>query len=618
MSQLYNFLLRLKKYVLLPFDLVLWGCAYFFSFAMIRNTFSLLGYEHVFVTTFLTYLGCGLAAFLLFRIYDQMWQYADFVEFLYVGITSVVGNIFFFVVSFFLHLNIGVRTYMMSAILSTFFLFMCRIVYKINKVVDAKFSKPEPKRTKRLLIVGGGEACAMILSELKRNVSNEFLPVCIVDDDLTKNRRSIQGIRVCGTTEDIPEVCRDYKVDAILFAIANLGKNDKKRILNICAQTGCEVNLIPDLYRVMTGQNVPMSSIRRVEVEDLLGRDPISLNLKDAAQYITGRTVMVTGGGGSIGSELCRQIAKYSPQRLVIVDIYENNAYDIQQELVGLYHDSLALAVEIASIRDFEKMDILFDRYRPDIVFHAAAHKHVPLMETSPEEAVKNNVFGTLNLVKLADSYHVHRFVQISTDKAVNPTNVMGATKRICEMIIQSMDAVSETEFVAVRFGNVLGSNGSVIPLFKKQIKAGGPVTVTHPDIIRYFMTIPEAVSLVLSAGAMARGGEIFVLDMGDPVPIRQLAENLIRLSGLKPGVDIQIEYTGLRPGEKLFEELLMDEEGIRETAHKKIYVVKPIELDVPTFYQELERLRTVAEDNDRRGVTEMVKKIVPTYTPKE
>lgn len=359
-----------------------------------------------------------------------------------------------------------------------------------------------------------------------------------------------------------------------------------------------------------------MGTIRQVEVEDLLGREPIVLDMKPVAKYVAGRRVMVTGGGGTIGSELCRQVAKFAPQQLVIVDIYENNAYEIQQELLRSYGKALDLSVEIASIRDRDKMDVLFSRYRPEIIFHAAAHKHVPLMEPVPEEAVKNNVFGTLNLAQLADKYGVKRFVQISTDKAVNPTSVMGTTKRICEMIMQSMDQISETEFVAVRFGNVLGSNGSVIPLFKEQIRKGGPVTVTHPDIIRYFMTIPEAVSLVLTAGSLAKGGEIFVLDMGQPVHIRDLAENLIRLSGFRPNEDIKIEYTGLRPGEKLYEELLMDEEGMKETPYDKIFIGRPIDICPDDLWRSLDEMRPLAYSNQPDKVIAELQKIVPTFTP--
>ena len=616
MNSLYNALLKAKRYVLLPFDLVLWGSAYYFAYAILHSSFSLTGYEEEFLATFFLYLICGTAVFLLFRIYNKMWQYADIVEYLYIGTACVVGNAAFVISSLLLDLPVGIRAYVLATILSTFFIFLFRFVYKMNKVIDAKYNFPTSRKKKRLLIVGGGEACAMILSELKRNPQNSFEPVCIVDDDTTKFKRTIQGVPIMGTTDDVARLCDQYSVDAILFAIANISLKEKNRIINLCAATKKEVNIIPDLYKVMTGQEVPVGTIRQVEVEDLLGREPIVLDMKPVAKYVAGRRVMVTGGGGTIGSELCRQVAKFAPQQLVIVDIYENNAYEIQQELIRSYGKALDLSVEIASIRDRDKMDVLFSRYRPEIIFHAAAHKHVPLMEPVPEEAVKNNVFGTLNLAQLADKYGVKRFVQISTDKAVNPTSVMGTTKRICEMIMQSMDQISETEFVAVRFGNVLGSNGSVIPLFKEQIRKGGPVTVTHPDIIRYFMTIPEAVSLVLTAGSLAKGGEIFVLDMGQPVHIRDLAENLIRLSGFRPNEDIKIEYTGLRPGEKLYEELLMDEEGMKETPYEKIFIGRPIDICPDDLWRSLDEMRPLAYSNQPDKVIAELQKIVPTFTP--
>ena len=616
MNSLYNALLKAKRYVLLPFDLVLWGSAYYFAYAILHSSFSLKGYEEEFLATFFLYLICGTAVFLLFRIYNKMWQYADIVEYLYIGTACVVGNAAFVISSLLLDLPVGIRAYVLAAILSTFFIFLFRFVYKMNKVIDAKYNFPTARKKKRLLIVGGGEACAMILSELKRNPQNSFEPVCIVDDDTTKFKRTIQGVPIMGTTDDVARLCDQYSVDAILFAIANISLKEKNRIINLCAATKKEVNIIPDLYKVMTGQEVPVGTIRQVEVEDLLGREPIVLDMKPVAKYVAGRRVMVTGGGGTIGSELCRQVAKFAPQQLVIVDIYENTAYEIQQELLRSYGKALNLSVEIASIRDRDKMDVLFSRYRPEIIFHAAAHKHVPLMEPVPEEAVKNNVFGTLNLAQLADKYGVKRFVQISTDKAVNPTSVMGTTKRICEMIMQSMDQISETEFVAVRFGNVLGSNGSVIPLFKEQIRKGGPVTVTHPDIIRYFMTIPEAVSLVLTAGSLAKGGEIFVLDMGQPVHIRDLAENLIRLSGFRPNEDIKIEYTGLRPGEKLYEELLMDEEGMKETPYEKIFIGRPIDICPDDLWRSLDEMRPLAYSNQPDKVIAELQKIVPTFTP--
>ena len=427
-------------------------------------------------------------------------------------------------------------------------------------------------------------------------------------------RRTIAGVGVAGTTYDIPRLCKELDIEVILFTISQISISDKKRILDTCAGTHLDVKIIPNIYNLMTSGVPITSSIRQVEVDDLLGRESVVFNTEKYGKYHIGQTVLVTGGGGSIGSELCRQIASLKPRHLIILDIYENNAYDIQQELIRKHGSDLSFEVQIASVRDKKKLEHIFKTHDIDVVFHAAAHKHVPLMETNPEEAVKNNVFGTLKLIEVADKYHVKNFVQISTDKAVNPTNVMGATKRICEMLIQMMGMRSKTNFVAVRFGNVLGSNGSVIPLFKEQIRTGGPVTVTHPDIIRYFMTIPEAVSLVLTAGSIAKGGEIFILDMGEPVKIKVLAENLIRLSGYKPHEDIKIEYTGLRPGEKLYEELLLNEEGITKTDNKKIYIGRPIEFDNEALFRHLKNLYYAAYRNDKDEVEQLIAEIVPTF----
>ncbi len=420
-------------------------------------------------------------------------------------------------------------------------------------------------------------------------------------------------MRVAGTTEDIPALVERYQAGKIIIAMPSAKKSEIKRIYDICMTTPCNVQILPGLYQLVNGQ-VSVAALREVDVQDLLGREQISVDLDEVMGYIEGRTVLVTGGGGSIGSELCRQIATHRPKKLIILDIYENNAYEIEQEL-RRHHPQLPLLALIASVRDAKTIDRIFDTHRPEIVFHAAAHKHVPLMETSPAEAVKNNVFGTQNVAAAADRYGARRFVMISTDKAVNPTNIMGATKRICEMIVQTMARHSKTEFVAVRFGNVLGSNGSVIPLFRRQIAEGGPVTLTHRDIIRYFMTIPEAVSLVLQAGAYAKGGEIFVLDMGEPVRIYDLAYNLIKLSGLEPNVDIEIRVTGLRPGEKLYEERLMAEEGLEKTANDLISIGHPIELDEGHLEGTLALLRTAAEAGEPAELRRLVAELVPTYT---
>ena len=418
---------------------------------------------------------------------------------------------------------------------------------------------------------------------------------------------------VVGGRHEIPAAVKEYRISKIVFAIPSISAAARKEILDICTTTGCEVHILPGIYQLLNGE-VSVGKLRKVDPQDLLGRDPVRVNMDEILAYVSGKTVLVSGGGGSIGSELCRQISRAKPRQLIILDIYENNAYDIQMELRQTCPE-LNLKVLIGSVRNETRLDDIMAHYRPDLVFHAAAHKHVPLMEDSPNEAIKNNVFGTYNMAKAASKYGVKRFVMISTDKAVNPTNIMGASKRLCEMVIQMMNRHSDTEFVAVRFGNVLGSNGSVVPLFKRQIAAGGPVTVTHPDIIRYFMTIPEAVSLVLQAGYYAHGGEIFVLDMGEPVKIDTMARNLIRLSGLEPDVDIKIEYTGLRPGEKLFEELLMKEEGLQETCNQRIHIGKPIEMDDERFLEQLDRLRAACE-SESEDIKHIVAEVVPTYKP--
>ncbi|MBQ7897089.1 MAG: polysaccharide biosynthesis protein [Clostridia bacterium] len=467
------------------------------------------------------------------------------------------------------------------------------------------------------MIIGGGSAAEILLREIFASATfSGCTPLVIVDDNKKLHGLSVRGVPVEGDRGDIERLCRRYKIKTIFFAIPSVSAEDKREILKICSNTGCVTRVIPGINEMVESPDISLK-IRKVEVTDLLGRDPIKLGDYKVLSYVKGKTVMVTGGGGSIGSELCRQIALHSPKRLIIFDIYENSTYDIQNELKRNNPD-LDLVCRIGSVRDSSRLESVFDEFRPDIVYHAAAHKHVPLMEDSPNEAVKNNVFGTLNTVRAADKFGVGRFVLISTDKAVNPTNIMGATKRICEMIVQTYNKRSDTEYVAVRFGNVLGSNGSVIPLFERQIEKGGPVTVTHPDIIRYFMTIPEAASLVLQAGANAKGGEIFVLDMGDPVRILDLAENMIRLSGFEPYADIDIRFTGLRPGEKLYEELLMGEEGLKTTDNSLIHVGQPIELDEEALFSDLEALERIMSD-DKADIRALVHKIVPTFkNPKE
>ncbi|WP_074010956.1 polysaccharide biosynthesis protein [Romboutsia timonensis] len=469
----------------------------------------------------------------------------------------------------------------------------------------------------RVLIIGAGCAGEMVVKELEKNPQLNKKAVAIIDDDITRIGDQVSGVDIVGTRNSILKIVKLYKIDEIIFSIANISKKGKKEIIDICKNTNCKIKTIPGIYEIIDGK-VDIKQVRDVDIEDLLGREPIEVDFNLMGSYIQDSTILVTGAGGSIGSELCRQIANIRPKKLIMLDNYENNLYSIQQELIRKYGDSIKMIAVVASIREQKRMEKIFDKYRPEVVFHAAAHKHVPLMENSPGEAIKNNIFGTLNVAMLSSKYNVKRFLLISTDKAVNPTNVMGATKRAAEMIIQSLNEESKTEFVAVRFGNVLGSNGSVIPLFKKQIEEGGPVTVTHPNIIRYFMTIEEAVGLVIQAGGMAKGGEIFVLDMGEPVKILDLAKNLIRLSGFEPDVDIKIVFTGLRPGEKLYEELLMSEEGLLDTKHKKIFIGRPIDFDKNDLQKYLIELRNIVLEEEDELMEQAMKNLVPTFISPE
>ena len=465
----------------------------------------------------------------------------------------------------------------------------------------------------RVMIIGAGSGADYIIREMKNSRFVKMVPICLIDDDASKSRSTLEGVPIVGTRNDIVSEAEKNNIDKIIIAIPSLSRVELAEIANICNQTNCKVQTIPGVYQLLNNGNGLLDKVRDVQVEDLLGREPISVNLEEITGYLTNQVVLVTGGGGSIGSELCRQIAKAKPKQLIIFDIYENNAYEIEQELKRTYQDELNLLVLIGSVRDKEKVDDVFKKYHPNLVFHAAAHKHVPLMEASPHEAIKNNVFGTLNVAKASDKYGVNKFVMISTDKAVNPTNIMGASKRLCEMVVQAMSSRSKTTFVSTRFGNVLGSNGSVIPLFKKQIANGGPVTVTHKDITRFFMTIPEAVSLVLQAGSYAKGSEIFVLDMGKPVKIYDLAYNLVKLSGYIPNENMEIRITGLRPGEKLYEEVLMKEEGMKSTPNKLIHIGHQIEFDEANFFNELDELKKACHD-ENSDIKSLVEKLVPTY----
>ena len=551
----------------------------------------------------------------LFRLYSSLWTYAGANELINIIGAGVISGFVNFLIVMVMNraemIPLPRSFYPLYTAILTGLSFFVRYGYRFVRMMLRKRVSEEKK--KRVLIIGAGQAGNELIREINNSDHLQLKVVGVIDDDETKIGNYIHGVKVVGSSSSIIQNARELNVAEIIIAIPSASVTQLKDVLEICKQTGCELKRLPGIYQLVNGE-VSVAKLKDVDVNDLLGRDPIQVDLHSIMDYVSGKVVLVTGGGGSIGSELCRQIAAHNPKQLIIVDIYENNAYDIQNELRNTY-PYLNLVVLIASVRNTKRIDQIFESYKPDIVYHAAAHKHVPLMEDSPNEAVKNNVLGTWKVVQAADKWKVKRFVMISTDKAVNPTNIMGATKRICEMIIQTYDKNSETEFVAVRFGNVLGSNGSVIPLFKKQIAEGGPVTVTHPDIIRYFMTIPEAVSLVLQAGAYAKGGEIFVLDMGAPVKIVDLAKNLILLSGHKPNEDILIKFTGLRPGEKLYEELLMDEEGMQDTANKMIHIGKPIELDEEKFMKQLDEIKdyVVQEPDDIR---EWVKAIVPTYQP--
>ena len=557
-----------------------------------------------------------LLFFSLWRLYQSVWRYASATELLNI----VLGTSCTAIAQVILSLLINERMPKSYYVLYWFLLFVMtcgvRFSYRILRLINQKRNDVVGKNKKtNVLLVGAGAAANSILKEIESSRYLNLNVKCIVDDNPGCHGKFLRGVPIVGDRNKIIDAVGEYSVDEIIFAIPTANTQTRKEILDICKETGCKMRTLPGMFQLINGE-VSVSKLKEVEIEDLLGREPIQINTEEVLNYVKDKVVMVTGGGGSIGSELCRQIAGHSPKQLIIVDIYENNAYDIQQELKRK-HPELDLVVLIASVRNTLRMNNIFEQYSPNIVYHAAAHKHVPLMEDSPNEAIKNNVLGTYKVVQAADKYGVEKFVLISTDKAVNPTNIMGASKRLCEMVVQMMNQKSKTNFVAVRFGNVLGSNGSVIPLFKKQIAEGGPVTVTHPDIIRYFMTIPEAVSLVLQAGAYAKGGEIFVLDMGQPMKIADLAANLIKLSGYKVGEDIEIKFTGLRPGEKMYEELLMDEEGLKKTANKMIFIGKPIDFDVKVFEEQLEQLKeyVVKEPCDIR---EHVKAMVPTYIPKE
>lgn len=617
MSAITDFAQRFRKQILIAFDIVAITIAYILPWVFINGRTSFTEYNSLLFASCFFFVCCYEIVYWLMGMYDSLWRYAEIVEFFRLCLASALAVGIFVAVTLALWASerrIPISVYFLSATFASALTLYARLTYRMFR--NTKIAQGGVTR-RRTLVIGAGDAASTLLHELSKNKSPDMNIICCVDDAPEKVGRNIMGIEIMGTTDDIPELVERCEIETLLLAIPTVDEENKRRILGICNKTKCNVRILPDIVKLIADGKDILSRIRDVRVEDVLGRPEIEL--KDSTnELITGKTVMVTGGGGSIGSELCRQIAMCSPKKLIILDIYENSAYSIQQELLRRYGKRLNLHVLIASVRDSKKIDALFRANRPDVVFHAAAHKHVPLMEISPEEAVKNNVFGTYNVACAADRYGAERFVLISTDKAVNPTNVMGATKRVCEMIVQALAQKSKTKFVAVRFGNVLGSNGSVLPLFKEQIAAGGPITVTDPEIVRFFMTIPEAVQLVLEAGQMGKGGEIFVLDMGKPVKILDLAENLIKLSGLIPYKDIEIKFTGLRPGEKLYEELLMDEEGVRKTGNRKIFIGSPLGLSKDTFFEQLAELKKIAYSNRSENLVQALLDLVPTFTHKE
>lgn len=577
-----------------------------FNFKVPNNQFTIYEQNAVIITFIY------LLIFFLFKLYKSLWSYASIDEFMLVIVACAISNLLTIMYGIIIKGRLPFSISLIAGIIGIVFIGGFRMSFRIYKRYMFIIDKNEYKNPKRIMVIGAGSAGTMLVKEMKQRKDLGYNPVALIDDDKYKMGKRIAGVEVKGSRDSIEKVCKEMHVDEILIAIACLDAANKKSIIDICKNTGCKVRIMPAICEIIDGQ-ATLSKIRDISMEDLLGREPVKLDMEGISEYITGRKIMITGGGGSIGSELCRQIINFNPKEIVIVDNYENNEYELQQELKRK-KIKVDIKFVIASVRDRNRLEQIFEKFKPELVFHAAAHKHVPLMEDNPGEAVKNNIFGTLNLAECADKYKIKKFVMISTDKAVNPTNIMGATKRVCEMIVQSMDKKSETQFVAVRFGNVLGSNGSVVPLFMKQIKEGGPLTVTHKEINRFFMTIPEAAQLVLQAGVFAKGGEIFVLDMESPVKIYDLACDLIRLSGLEPHKDIKIEFIGLRPGEKLYEEVLTEEEGLSQTPHNKIYIGKPTFSDFDSLKEKIEKMKQYIEKNDKEVIVKNIEELVPTY----
>lgn len=607
---------RRRIALLLFVDIILISTAFLVSFYLRFDANIPLNIMNIYLDNIFAITLIKILIFGYFGIYSSLWRYASIDELVQVIIGVFLANTGMISYLYIVDIHFPKSIYLLVLILDIMYIGGVRFSYRLlRKIKNERLFNGEKR--KRIMVVGAGDAGAMVIKEFKNHRELMSDPVVLIDDDISKEGRKIHGVSVKGGRYDIKSQAIKNNIDEIVIAMPSSTKGQIKNIIEECKTTKCKVKTLPGMFELIDGK-VSVKQLREVQIEDLLGRDEVKLDTEKINQYIKDKKVLITGGGGSIGSELCRQIAKYNPQELIILDIYENNVYDLQNELKRKYGSSLNLNVKIASVRDSKKIDNIINNIKPNVIFHAAAHKHVPLMESNPHEAVKNNVFGTFNVAKAADKFGIEKFVMISTDKAVNPTNIMGATKRLCEMIVQAIDKRSKTEFVAVRFGNVLGSNGSVIPLFKRQIAEGGPVTVTHKDVIRYFMTIPEASQLVLQAGAMAKGGEIFVLDMGEPVKIIDLAKDLITLSGLEVGKDIEIDLVGLRPGEKLFEELLMDEEGLISTEHTKIHVGRPLFSDYNVLIKKLDNLKDIMHNGTESDVKKAVAELVPTYKKPE
>lgn len=614
----------IRKYramILYIIDIMIINISYIISaFLLVNNHIEKLQYVQLLYNTVVLSLFVYLVTFNILDVYRNITRFENGIDYIkYIGLSIFSGAIVILIKFLFKAPLMGYKEIVFATILIAVAIVSYRVIIRflLNEINPIEKERTERKN---LLIIGAGEAANEIIKTVKNTMKGYYNIVGLIDDNPNKMNYAISGIKILGTRDDIAEICKQYKVDVIFFSISNIDNKNKKEILNICQETGVKIRVLPSIADIIKNKSL-LQNLRDVEIEDLLGREPITLANENIGELIKGKSILVTGGGGSIGSELCRQIAKFNPSRLIIFDIYENNLYNIEMELKQNHYDEkFEIVAIVGSVRDKKRLEQVFKKYNPYLVFHAAAHKHVPLMEVSPLEAIKNNVFGTYNVANYADKYSVKRFILISTDKAVNPTNIMGATKRMCEMIIQAFNQKSKTEFAAVRFGNVLGSNGSVLPLFKKQISAGGPVTVTHKEITRFFMTIPEAVSLVLQAMSYAKGGEIFVLDMGEPVKIYDLAVSLIKLSGLEPNVDIPIEITGLRPGEKLYEELLMSEEGLQTTAHNKIFIGKPSDITYEQMLKKLGKLEEIIQNENIsvNKIKDTMKQVVPTYKEPE